>query len=242
MRAHSSFLCQCTITVNFFTDMTTPRKKSETIREIASNVRHPNNVECLAIQSDVLWTLINFLLHIEQIPGTNLPKIQDFSETKAATDEWLAKLNSKYGPSTLQKSSLLAYQGEITDLPNDVAVCVPMSPLESPGQLSHISYGRVELQITDKLVFFKFYCLPSDTEQSASIPLETRIAWLESCLDETLCYQHITGFQAIALNYRFNETSLEESTGDWQRYKQILELWAERHSSEVKLIIVGYPD
>ncbi len=222
--------------------MTTPRKRRETIREIASNVRHPNNVECLAIQSDVLWTLINFLLHIEQIPGTNLPKIQDFSETKAATDEWLAKLNSKYDPSVSQKSSLLAYQGEITDLPNEVAVCVPMSLPDPTEKLSYVGYGRVELQITETLVFFKFYCLPPETEQSASTSLETRIAWLESCLNETLCYQHITGFQALALNYRFNETSIEESTSDWQRYKQMLEIWAEQHFSEVKLIIVGYPD
>jgi len=211
-----------------------------TVREIAAS-RHPNQTECLTSQTETAWFWINLFFHLSQIPGSNLPNIEDFSSQNVATKNWINTLHSKFPIVDNLPSQLLAYVGELVDLPNDVAIAIPMS-LEGDGQPSpNAHYGQVELYKIDTISIFKMYCVMEPKDHSSPPPLDLRLRWFESCLDEILKYKHITQYKAVALSYKFNE-SFDNDESAWHRYKQVMEAWATRHCNDTKLVVVGFPD
>lgn len=211
-----------------------------TVRDVAADNRHPRHNDCKSIQSTKAWGFVCLFLRFNEIPGTKFPNRKEFSTERLAKKKWIEHLNSIYDTQP-DDSHLFAVEADIMELPDSVAVAIPLLGSESVQLMP--PFGSLLSERIGRKLFLRLRCLPDNSGVSTSeVPsLETRLYWLNSCLKRALIECEKEGIDTIALPYKFNCT-IEGDEANWVRYKQVLSNWAKKYKTRCKLLIVGSPD
>lgn len=221
-----------------FADNTFVMDKNTSARDIAGDIRHPRHIDGFDAQTMKAWAFACFFLKVSQVPGTNMPNIKDFSAEKEIKRKRIAQLKELYDCEPTP-TYLLAAQGDILDLPPSTAACIPISYNElSEENRLRLHYGQSLKTTLDGRLTFECFCIPYTNDANCEqTPLETRLYWLNSCLDDALRQCLRVGITKLALPYRFNSV-IDGDDSNWVRYENCLEDWATANKDKCQLIIV----
>lgn len=212
-----------------------PMSRKDSCQLAAANPLHERHGDGVNTQSMKAWSFACFLLKISQIHGTSMPNIKDFSEEKLIKRKVISRLEQLYD-CTPEETFLLVAEGDILELPLDVAACIPISTQDlSQEDRSRARYGKVLKHRIDDRLYFECLCLPTFNDQA---PLDSRLYWLTTCLDNVFEQCVEEGISRIAIPFRFNN-NIEGDESNWTRYVESMENWAQEHRNQCQLIVVA---